>query len=286
MKTAFLFMVYDEILHEDLWHDHFFTGVSDSKYSIYIHYKPELELMTKHYKEKVLPFCTETEWAKVSLLIAQNLLLSEALKDKANERFVILSQSCVPVKTFDHVGKVIYQTDKSFFNERPKEFLRRYRIIETIFGEHQVYKASAWCILNRKHASLLAARDGFFSEQWMRNFSMVFAPEEVAYLSLLRREGLGGELEVVDDLTYATTFTNWGPHPEIEGWTGYVMPEYKHPRPTDNRVKDYEEISEEEMNDLVGSDSLFARKFKKTCRIAGSEISLKDFLKPHVDGND
>ena len=114
---------------------------------------------------------------------------------------------------------------------------------------------------------------------------MVFAPEEVAYLSLLRREGLGGELEVVDDLTYATTFTNWGPHPEIEGWTGYVMPEYKYPRPTDNRVKDYEEISEEEINDLVGSDSLFARKFKKTCRIAGSEISLKDFLKPHVDGN-
>ena len=285
MKTAFLFLIYDEILHEELWHDHFFADASNSRYSIYVHHKPELEFKTKNYKDKVLPFCTETEWAKVSLLVAQNLLLNEALKDESNERFVFLSQSCIPVKTFDHVEDAIYQSSKSIFNERPKEFLRRYRIIETIFGDHQVYKASAWCILNKKHASLLAARDGFFSEQWMKNFSMVFAPDEVAYLSLLRREGLDQELEVTDDLTYATTFTNWGPHPKVDGWTGYVMPEYKYPRPTDNRVKDYEEISEEEITDLVKSDSLFARKFRKNCVVADTGISLKEFLIPFVVSN-
>ena len=176
MKPAFLFLVYDEILHETLWHDHFFSGVDKSRYSTYVHYKPELGFKTTHYRDKGLRFCTPTEWAKVSLLVAQNLLRRDALKDEENERFIFLSQSCLPVKSFDRIERAIYRTDKSFFNERPKEFARRYRIIETLFGAHEVYKQSAWCILNRKHAALMAARSCWIScssssSSWWRHSS-------------------------------------------------------------------------------------------------------------------
>ena len=42
-KLAFLFIIYDEILHEDLWWN-FFKNVDPNKFSIYIHFKEQKPL--------------------------------------------------------------------------------------------------------------------------------------------------------------------------------------------------------------------------------------------------
>ena len=65
MKIAFLFLIYDEIVHEDLWAK-FFEGVDPSLYMIYIHYKNDKKL--KHFEKYKLKNCVETEFADISLI--------------------------------------------------------------------------------------------------------------------------------------------------------------------------------------------------------------------------
>ena len=96
-KIAFLFLVYDNIVYNRLWAA-FFESANPNKYSIYIHYKNDKNLGA--FDKHKLKTTVDTEWAKVSLVKAQNLLLKEATKDEHNQRFIFLSQSCVPIKTF------------------------------------------------------------------------------------------------------------------------------------------------------------------------------------------
>jgi len=113
MKIAFCFLIYDDINYEELWYN-FFKDVDASKYSIYIHYKEGIPL--KYFDEHKLDNCIETEYGGVSLVHAQNLLYKEALKDDDNYKMVTLSQSCIPLKSFDHVYDFLTKDDKGHFN--------------------------------------------------------------------------------------------------------------------------------------------------------------------------
>lgn len=58
-KISFLFLIYDEINHEELWYN-FFKDIDTSKYSIYIHYKDNKPL--KYFEKYKLDYCVPTEW--------------------------------------------------------------------------------------------------------------------------------------------------------------------------------------------------------------------------------
>ena len=98
--------------------------------------------------------------------------------------------------------------------------------------------------------------------------------------------GLEKELKTTQDDCYATTFTNWGPHPQGPGSTGYVMPEYAYSRPKINRVKDYKEISQDEIFDIIKSPSFFARKFNEDCVVLPGKEKLQNYLKKFLTSDD
>ncbi len=77
-KIALCFLIYEEIYHEDIWY-HFLKNVDKDRYSIYIHYKKNKPL--KHFEKYKVPDTIETCWACLSIVLAQNLVLREALKD-------------------------------------------------------------------------------------------------------------------------------------------------------------------------------------------------------------
>lgn len=241
-KLAFCFLIYDSINHEELW-NRFFKDVDPSKYNIYIHYKTDKPL--KYFDKYKLKKCVPTKYGDISLVIAQNIMLKEAVKDADNQHFIFVSNSCIPLKSFAHIYNTL-KDNYSYFNMSPQsQCFPRCNVARQVLEEQYIQKASQWCILNRKHTELMLASSKYLT--WFRDI-----PDEHAYISNLFVNHLEKELITTPNLPDgATTFTNW------EG-----MP-YKYPSP--KNLKNYSKISEEELIYLLNSRSLFGRKFAPEC---------------------
>lgn len=245
-KIAFLFLIYDIINLEELW-NYFFLNVDKEKYTIYIHFKNDVPL--KYFEQYKLTNCIETKYGDVSLVIAQNMLLEEALKDKNNEHFVFLSNSCVPFKNFEFIYNKL-SVDKSYFNIAPqKSCFPRYDFLLNSIERKNIQKASQWCILNRKHSEIIIS---YINSEYVKLYKNVYAPDECCYITTLFTNNLQKEIITTpNSANNATTFTNW------EGMD-YAFPSNK-------RLKNYTFISEEEIRHLISSDCLFGRKFNRAC---------------------
>jgi len=246
-KIAFLFLIYDSINLEELWNT-FFTNVDKQKYTIYIHFKKNVAL--KYFEEYKLNNCIQTGYADISLVCAQNILLEAALKDKNNEHFIFLSNSCVPFKNFNFIYNKL-DIGKSYFNVTPQEqsFPRCDYLLKFI-EKKNIQKASQWCILNRKHANLLSCLN-------YEIYKKIYASDEICYITTLFINNLEDELITTPNLpNNATTFTNWN--------------DMDYAFPSTHGLKNYTFISEEEIQHLVNSKCFFGRKFTKECIVCFS----------------
>ena len=246
-KIAFCFLIYDIINNEELWNI-FFKNVSKKKYNIYIHYKNNVEL--KYFDSFKLNNCIETEWGKVSLVKAQNLLLEKALEDCDNQHFIFVSHACIPFKSFNYIYKFL-DINYSYFNREPQHkcFPRCDETLK-VLDRKFIQKSSQWCILNRIHTELILEK-----QIYLKWYELSFAPDEHCYITYLYYLNLKNELIITENLAAgATTFTNW-----------YYM-DYKYLRKNHKRnIINYDDISDEELYYIMNSKSLFGRKFNKNC---------------------
>lgn len=244
-KIAFCFLIYDIINHEELWNN-FFKDVDCAKYNIYIHYKTNIDL--KYFNKYKLSNCIETKWGDISLVKAQNLLLEEAVKDNDNQHFIFISNSCIPLKTFD---RIILDENFSYFNMCPQEqcFPRCNKLLTSsnsstpsnsstlpstssnLPSKKHIQKSHQWCILNRKHTILLITETDYLN--WFQNFG-----DEHCYITKLFTKDLTHEI-----INKVTTFVDW----------------------SSENLKNYSTISKEELNQLKNGECFFGRKFDKNC---------------------
>jgi hypothetical protein len=243
-KIAFLFLIYDTINIEELW-KLFFYNVDKNKYNIYIHYKTNKPL--KYFEQYKLNNCIETQYADISLVYAQNILLEEALKDENNEHFIFLSNSCVPFKNFEFIYDNL-SIDKSYFNITPQEHcFPRCDYLLNYIDKKCIQKASQWCILNRKHSNVM-----IHYTQYNELYKDIYAPDEICYITNIFINNLQEEIITTPNLANeATTFTNW------QGMK-YKFPSYR-------GLKNYTYITKEEIFYLINSKCFFGRKFNKEC---------------------
>jgi hypothetical protein len=244
-KIAFCFLIYDIINHEELWNI-FFKNVDTNKYNIYVHYKTNKPL--KYFEKYKLNNCIETKYADITLVLAQNVLMSEALNDTDNKHFIFISNSCIPFKSFDHVYLNLNEK-YSYFNIAPQmHCFPRCNNTLNFIDKKYIQKAAQWCILNRKHAELMVNSTDYI--KWF-NYSNTVADEH-CYITKIFYEKLEDEiittLNVSND---ATTFTNW------QGTS------YKYPSNRDLKVYSY--ITEDELLYLLNSKCFFGRKFNREC---------------------
>ena len=199
----------------------------------------------KYFENYKLNSCIQTQYAHISLVEAQNLLLEKALND-GNDQFIFISNSCIPLKSFRYIYDTLNET-YSYFNIAPNIscFPRCNSVLQYIPKEY-IQKASQWCILNKKHAKLVLD-----DRCYIRWFSNVSAPDEHCYISVLYYNSLQNELITTPNIAMGTTFINW------EGM------DYKYP--SMKGLKNYSLISEEELEYLLKNESLFGRKFTKDC---------------------
>jgi len=137
-KIAFMFLLYDKIQHQELWEKFFSEDPNKERHTIYSHPK----LITKKTPQWIVENkvkTVKTDWCSENLVKALCQMLKEALKDKSNKYFALLSGACIPLLTFNKTYKKI--------NKLKKTQLYFYTHNDLIN-----YKASQWVIYTRKTA--------------------------------------------------------------------------------------------------------------------------------------
>ncbi|XP_078446041.1 glycosyltransferase BC10-like [Wolffia australiana] len=113
-KVAFLFLVRGAVPLAPLW-DKFFAG-HEGFFSIYVHGDPFYNDTTppssaffgRRVPSKVV------KWGKLSMVEAERRLLGNALLDMNNERFVLLSEACIPLYSFPEIYSYLINSSSSF----------------------------------------------------------------------------------------------------------------------------------------------------------------------------
>lgn len=267
MKIAFLFLTIGDLNHEYLWREYFKNN--EDKYNIYCHPKERDNIKSKWMSNYVIKNIVKTEWGVILNAILE--LLKVAIKDKDNHHFVLLSESCIPIKSFNKFYKfLINANSKSFVkNMKISEYDRKSRLINVKNKDKfNFIKHYANWSLSRHHVKKLLIK-----EEEITYFLKVSVQEEF-FLSVLdnKKELINYEIDNVD-WNYTKNFleminnfkTN---NKEITNAKKILVNEItKHPRT-------YFKVDYYIIKNLINSESFFARKFDKESNI----LEFKDQL--------
>ncbi|XP_038991008.1 glycosyltransferase BC10-like [Hibiscus syriacus] len=149
-----------------LW-ERFFKD-HDKYFSIYLHTPPDYHLNASidSFHGRQIP-SQRVEWGTVSLADAERRLLANALLDFSNERFVLLSESCIPVYNFPTVYKYLIGSSYSFVEsyDDPTRYGRgRYnrRMLPHI-KLYQWRKGSQWFEMQRSVATYIVSDTKYYN---------------------------------------------------------------------------------------------------------------------------
>jgi hypothetical protein len=157
-KIAFLFLTLDNPNFPKIWNS-YFKGHSD-KYTIYIH--PKYPEKVTWQKNRIIKNLQITAWGFITRAYME--LLKEAYKDQDNYKFVTISESCIPIQSFDAFYKECINDRRSFIKISPisrydweeRLFMRDYKERE---NAKKIIKHYARFCLNREHVKLLLEKE-------------------------------------------------------------------------------------------------------------------------------
>jgi hypothetical protein len=210
--------------------------------------------------------CIETKWEDQTIPLAYNILFRNAYtEDENNNKFIIVSGACIPLKSFDYIYAQLTSNECGYFNVSPTAQCFPYcDSLINFIDKKNIYKSSNWFILNR----ILVEKLCFNNDDILSSsFSNVFAPAEYFYYTYIKLMNLESEIITSENESNdATTFTNWGD-------TGY-----KYENKNEYGLKNYNNINKEELLYLLNSKCLFGRKFNKDCYLDLHIKEYKEFI--------
>ncbi|CAN6357257.1 unnamed protein product [Urochloa humidicola] len=222
-KVAFLFLTVGPLPLAPLW-ERFFSGAGSSDlYSIYVHSMPGYHLnftAASPFHRRQVP-SQPVQWGEATMFDAERRLLANALLDPANERFVLVSESCIPLFNFSVVHAYLIGSDHSFVNAfddpGPGGRGRYPGALAPEVTPEQWRKGSQWFELARDLAADIVADERYYpkfrehcrpgcyvDEHYLPTVLSTMAPERIANRSV--------------------TWTDWsrgGPHPNTF-WEGDI----------------------------------------------------------------
>ncbi|XP_020519581.1 uncharacterized protein LOC18428747 isoform X2 [Amborella trichopoda] len=166
-KIAFLFLVRANLPLDFLW-NHFFLNGDSRNFSIYIHSKPGFVLDESTTRctfcyGRQLSQSIQVGWGEATMIKAERILIQKALQDPANQRFVLLSESCVPLYNFSYIYNYLLASPKSFVDSFLDTKEGRYNPkMSSVIPKDRWKKGSQWITLIRKHAELVVTDDRIF----------------------------------------------------------------------------------------------------------------------------
>tara|TARA_R110002020_G_scaffold245343_2_gene459075 strand:- start:11084 stop:11911 length:828 start_codon:yes stop_codon:yes gene_type:complete len=164
-KIAFLFLTVGDLNQELMWKDFFNEG--GDRCTIYAHTKEVDKLEDSILKDKQIDDKIETKWGHISLVQATNLLFKHALKDKNNKYFMLVSETCMPLYSFDFIYDIVTKHKKSWVNETGRKLKFKENAIKKLTNPESIgilkprdmKFCSQWILLNRKHAEIVSKYD-------------------------------------------------------------------------------------------------------------------------------
>ncbi|KAK7314574.1 hypothetical protein VNO77_33100 [Canavalia gladiata] len=165
-KIAFMFLTKGPIPLTPLW-EMFFKG-HEGLYTIYVHTHPSYKwFLPEHsvFFGRAIP-SKAVKWGKPSMVDAERRLLANALLDFHNERFVLLSDSCIPLFNFTTTYNYLLSVNESLVSsyDDPRKVGRgRYnpKMGPTI-SISDWRKGSQWFEVNRKLALKIVSDNKFY----------------------------------------------------------------------------------------------------------------------------
>ncbi|XP_072967944.1 glycosyltransferase BC10-like isoform X2 [Typha angustifolia] len=166
-KVAFLFLARTDLPLDFVWHA-FFQNAEEENYSIYIHSKPRFVFdryttRSAFFYGRQIKRSVKVSWGESSMIEAERRLLAAALEDPANQRFVLVSDSCVPLYNFSYIYSYLMSSSRSFVDSflDQKEEQYQPKMSPTI-PRAKWRKGSQWITLIRKHAEVVIADNVIF----------------------------------------------------------------------------------------------------------------------------
>lgn len=166
-KIAFLFLTRRNLPLDFLWGS-FFENGDVANFSIYIHSAPgfvfdESTTRSHFFFGRQLENSIQVAWGKSSMIAAERLLLEAALEDPANQRFVLLSDSCVPLYNFSYIYSYLMASPRSFVDSFLDAKEGRYNPkMSPAIPKSKWRKGSQWISLIRSHAEVVVDDDIIF----------------------------------------------------------------------------------------------------------------------------
>ncbi|KAL3521931.1 hypothetical protein ACH5RR_014765 [Cinchona calisaya] len=166
-KIAFLFLARRNLPLDFLWGS-FFENADVANFSIYIHAEPgfvfdESTTKSSFFHNRQLKNSIKVAWGESSMIQAERLLFRAALDDPANQRFVLLSESCVPLYNFSYIYNYLMASPRSFVDSFLDKKEGRYnRKMAPVIPKNKWRKGSQWITLVRKHAEVIVDDDVVF----------------------------------------------------------------------------------------------------------------------------
>ncbi|EYU40777.1 hypothetical protein ABFS82_12G075500 [Erythranthe guttata] len=115
-KVAFMFLTRGKLPLAPLW-EMFFKG-NEGLFSIYLHTLPEFTYeppeSSVFYKRRIPSKLVQ--WGRPSMIDAERRLLANALLDFTNQRFVLLSETCIPLFNFSTIYNYLINSNQSFLS--------------------------------------------------------------------------------------------------------------------------------------------------------------------------
>ncbi|VFQ79283.1 unnamed protein product [Cuscuta campestris] len=167
-KVAFMFLARGTLPLAPLW-EQFFRG-HDGLYSIYIHSQPSFSGVAHEeghvFRGRRIPSKT-VEWGEFNMIEAERRLLANALLDYSNQRFVLLSEACIPLFNFSTVYTYLMRSTQTFIEayDLPGPVGRgRYnKLMEPDITLDQWLKGSQWFQVDRHIAVELVSDTKYFA---------------------------------------------------------------------------------------------------------------------------
>ncbi|XRB03793.1 glycosyltransferase BC10 [Pycnococcus provasolii] len=116
---------------------------------------------------KIRDVVPDVSWGDVSIVTATRNLLRAALKHPHNARFLLLSETCIPVRPFPCVYRTLAEAGHRSFIQTTPTNDRYPSEMDTVPRAERVYprhwrKGSQWWVLTRAHAELAIGETAIF----------------------------------------------------------------------------------------------------------------------------
>jgi hypothetical protein len=132
MKLAFCFLTYNDIIRYDIWNT-FFNECDKNKYSVYIHPKKVfLDDFNYKFNFKIIKNRVNTiSKFDIGIVHATLSMLKEAYLDDSNiTHFIFLTQSCIPLYSFNELWNILSKCEQSLLSVIRGNKMERYNKLD------------------------------------------------------------------------------------------------------------------------------------------------------------